>query len=851
MSKIPKENIEEYKDSLGPLEQYIPGLDKIISGNEYHGRCPFCNELGDPNSPCFWVWTESQRYICRKCDAKGDIITYIEEKEGRSLAEQLREAGLSDHEEDNNKKEVPPKKKPDSGTTGRRTESRTPEEKKFDFIWGQGKDSSIPYKKYLEPARGIKLQQRSPVIRFNSYKGKDGARANVIMMALARPGDNLKKPQSMMRIFLKKEGEFFIKDSGIALNRKKGAQTGRAVWFFPDMDKKVVGHGEGQETMLAVHAATGMNVAASLTTSGINNIAFFPEQEKVFFFIDQDVPKWNSKNGKQTGCQGQSRGLKAALRAQKKGLDAWVVTPTEDTFTGDPDHLKKLDKVDFNDLLKDDQAGESIRARVEAAVKPEDVKWTEPPDKKVIGTLEETYPDGTLEQLEQINENYAACLVSGKFRIAREYLDPTMDFHTVDFLEIGSFNNFMRTNKTLVFSDNKGNTKVERLADVWMEWTGRRSYSSVVFDPTETVAEAYNIFRGFPVEPIKKEGGWKLFKAHMYNVLCNGREDYYAYLTAWMARIIQDPGGSRPGVAVVLKGGKGVGKGTFAYGFSKLFGESFVHLSSAKGLTGDFNMHLSKGLLVFADEAVWGGDKSSEGRLKAIITEPLMEFEPKGIDKQFLKCYINLLMASNEDWVCPATEDERRFFVLNVARKDYLNKEYFGAIRAELKNGGYEAMMYDLLHHDYSHINLRDAPKTEGLIDQVAESLGPELEFWFDVLERGYLLSEHNGAPKRTDYGNEQNYWPEVVWRHELKFEFQEKFMAKKRKTYSVTNKAFWTKTRKFWRKPEISRPRNAIGKQDQAVSIPPIQEMRQWYTQLTGIQFDEDLEEALSKVPF
>ena len=384
-----------------------------------------------------------------------------------------------------------------------------------------------------------------------------------------------------------------------------------------------------------------------------------------------------------------------------------------------------------------------------------------------------------------------------------------------------------------------------------MEWAGRKSYSSVVFDPTETVQDAYNLFKGFPINPVKKDGGWDKFKKHIFHALCGARYEYYEYLMGWMARIIQNPGGERPGVAVVLKGGKGVGKGTFAYGFGKLFGESFVPLSSSKGITGDFNMHLSKGILVFADEAVWGGDKSSEGRLKAIITEPLMEFEPKGIDKQFLKNHVNLIMASNEDWVCPATEDERRFFVLEVRKPANTEKEYFREIKAELEDGGYEAMMYDLLRHDYSHVDLRNAPKTEGLIDQVAVSLGLELEFWFDVLERGYLLSGHDGAPRRTDYGNEQDYWPSVVWRYELRGEFQERFMARKKQVYPVTNKAFWQATKKFWKKPEFSRPRNALGKQDQAVSIPGLVEMRELFTGFTGIMFDEEVEESLSKIPF
>lgn len=113
-------------------------------------------------------------------------------------------------------------------------------------------------------------------------------------------------------------------------------------------------------------------------------------------------------------------------------------------------------------------------------------------------------------------------------------------------------------------------------------------------------------------------------------------------------------------------------------------------------------MHLAKSLLVFADEAVWGGDKQAEGRLKALITEPTLDFEPKGIDKMTPKSHINLIMASNEDRAVPASEDERRFFVLDIEKKPYMMHDFFAKLYAQMENGGYEAMMHDLLQWDCS-----------------------------------------------------------------------------------------------------------------------------------------------------
>ena len=143
---------------------------------------------------------------------------------------------------------------------------------------------------------------------------------------------------------------------------------------------------------------------------------------------------------------------------------------------------------------------------------------------------------------------------------------------------------------------------------------------------------------------------------------------------------------------------------------------------------------------MFLDEAVWGGDKKAEGKLKQLITEPTILFEPKGIDSLTMGNYINVIIASNEDWVVPATGDERRFCVLKPSAAFQQDTEYFGRIGKEGETAGRAAMMYDLLNHDISGVNLRKAPLTEGLSDQVQASLTPPEEFWYAILDRGHMI---------------------------------------------------------------------------------------------------------------
>jgi hypothetical protein len=57
-----------------------------------------------------------------------------------------------------------------------------------------------------------------------------------------------------------------------------------------------------------------------------------------------------------------------------------------------------------------------------------------------------------------------------------------------------------------------------------------------------------------------KAGCWDLFRKHLLEVICNGNSDYFDYLLDYLANMYQI--GEKPGVAVVLVGQKGAGKGT-------------------------------------------------------------------------------------------------------------------------------------------------------------------------------------------------------------------------------------------------------------------------------------------------
>ena len=281
------------------------------------------------------------------------------------------------------------------------------------------------------------------------------------------------------------------------------------------------------------------------------------------------------------------------------------------------------------------------------------------------------------------------------------------------------------------------------LLDWWITHEKRRTYERIVFDPSNEAAETdYNLYGGFAVQP--KRGKCDLFLRHVRENIAQGDKGVADYLIAWLADAVQNPS-NRSGVALVLRGPQGVGKGVFAKVFGSLFGAHFVHVTSSRGLTGRFNAHLAGKLIVFADEAVWAGDKGAEGILRGLITEEPLQIEQKGKDVFTVDNFLRFIIATNHDWAVPAGPWERRFFVIEVGDKHMQDTQYFSALMKQMGEGGREALLHYLLHYDLSRVDVRNFPKTAALWEQKSRSMSRVQEFWFETLNKGRLLSRHDG----------------------------------------------------------------------------------------------------------
>ena len=154
--------------------------------------------------------------------------------------------------------------------------------------------------------------------------------------------------------------------------------------------------------------------------------------------------------------------------------------------------------------------------------------------------------------------------------------------------------------------------------DVRLEHTKRRQYPKVVFEPGGTPAGSFNLWRGFAVQP-NAGASCRPFLDHLRANVCRGDTENFKWLIGWLAHMVQPPA-EEPGVAIVLRGGCGVGKTLVGNYVGALFPAHHVTVAQPSELTGNFNAHLQNALLIQVEEGFWAGDKSAEGALKNLVT---------------------------------------------------------------------------------------------------------------------------------------------------------------------------------------------------------------------------------------
>lgn len=300
-----------------------------------------------------------------------------------------------------------------------------------------------------------------------------------------------------------------------------------------------------------------------------------------------------------------------------------------------------------------------------------------------------------------------------------------------------------------------GKSRRRSQAEEWLDWEHRREYQGLCFSPEKPARPGFfNLWRGFVTEPVAYElaskearAGFDMFIEHAKKNVTNGDEALFTWLMGYFAHMIQKPF-ERPLTTLVFKGRKGTGKNSLIDPVGNLLGVGhYLVAHNARYLTGQFNAHMEACLCLVLDEAFWSGDKSSEGQLKGLTTAPKILVEKKNMEPHQVDNLVRLIVLGNEEWLVPASVDERRYAVFTIGESRMQDTEFFTAMKENIEvNGGNAVLLHYLKNFDLSKVNTNVAPKTTGLEEQKQASLNPFEEWWFDSLVEGAISNSGLGS---------------------------------------------------------------------------------------------------------
>ena len=356
--------------------------------------------------------------------------------------------------------------------------------------------------------------------------------------------------------------------------------------------------------------------------------------------------------------------------------------------------------------------------------------------------------DTALHPFDKLNQTHAFVVAGGGSHILWETVDANGK-PTLEHLATSTFHQ-----KYAAWTINTGK-RDEPVTQEWMKSKRRRDYDGMCFRPEQPSPDRfYNLWRGFAYtpqgddEPASNQAKDSLddFLGHTLANVCNGDAVLCRWLVGYFAHIVQRPF-EKPLVALVFRGAKGVGKNAVVERVGNLLGNHFTLTSNRRYLISQFNGHLEKCLLFALDEAFWSGDKQSEGILKDLITGQQHVIEHKGKEPYTVENRTRIAIIGNEDWLVPATSDERRYAVFDVGSGRKQDRAFFEGMRKGMEAGGYRLLLRHLQRVDLAGIDINGAPNTQGLADQKAASLDGFGRWWLDCLHDGRILGSDFDTP--------------------------------------------------------------------------------------------------------
>lgn len=329
----------------------------------------------------------------------------------------------------------------------------------------------------------------------------------------------------------------------------------------------------------------------------------------------------------------------------------------------------------------------------------------------------------------------------------------------------------------------------------WTDHPHRRvvNLDRVVFDPRRPLDDQdyCNLWQGWPTpDEIGDKDDQDLarrWRAVLYYA-CGNNDEVFAWLLRWMAYQVQHPG-AKMSTSVIFHGPEGSGKNTVWDGFRRIFGKYGRSITQTQ-LEGQWTDWISCKLFIVGNEVLQRQEQiHQKGRLKTLITEPLVSVERKHLPGREEPNYCNLVFLSNETVPLSIDPTDRRFLVVYTPAPHPDGKKFYeGLAERDMPDSAVRSIYHFLLGVELGDFGPHTKPPMTKAKEELIDASLPSAPRFLRDWTGGELDVPH--ACCRTQH----LYWAYQYWcrLNGEKFPWPEnRFAAVAKKTIASAKKRF------------------------------------------------------------
>lgn len=315
--------------------------------------------------------------------------------------------------------------------------------------------------------------------------------------------------------------------------------------------------------------------------------------------------------------------------------------------------------------------------------------------------------------------------------------------------------------------------------DKWMACNDKiRKYDDMDIYPVmeSCPATCYNMWKPFRASTLPhvevseetREGVASILK-HLL-ILCDNNQEHYEYFLNWIGQMIQYP--ERKSVCITLISKEGAGKGTLIYLLRRLLGDSKVLETTdpMRDVFGQFNGVMKDSFLINFSEVGRADMTAGRGKMKALITDPTLLINEKGVKGYTVKSYHRCLITTNHEEPIDVGKDTRRDVIFRCSDELISNKEYFDSIREVIDNDEVIRVFYEslMLLDGLDDFNKIPLPKSDHQKHLSELSVPVPVQFLKD-----WTLKHYEGESRVSELTSQQIYDLFSDWKEANKIKYE------------------------------------------------------------------------------